>query len=119
MPVIKKLLRTKTGLAILALVVVAYLGGFLDMASLTGGGGKRLVDEQADNEQAAFIKTVLADTEAVWSKVFAQAGARYPAPVLVLYRGSTVSGWWARQCPHGAVLLPGRPQGVRRPWLLR
>jgi hypothetical protein len=71
LPVIKKLLRTKTGLAILALVVVAYLGGFLDMASLTGGGGKRLVDEQADNEQAAFIKTVLADTEAVWSKVFA------------------------------------------------
>jgi predicted metalloprotease len=106
LPVIKKLLHTKTGLAILGIVVVAYLGGFLDLSSLTGGGGNRLVDEQADNEQAAFIKTVLADTEAVWSKVFAQAGARYPAPVLVLYRGSTVSGCGPASARMGPFYCP-------------
>jgi uncharacterized protein len=106
LPVIKKLLRTKTGLAVLGLVVVAYLGGFLDLSSLTGGGGNRLVDEQADNEQAAFIKTVLADTEAVWSKVFTQAGARYPAPVLVLYRGSTVSGCGSASARMGPFYCP-------------
>jgi hypothetical protein len=106
LPLIKKLLRTKTGLVILGVVAVAYLGGYLDLSSLTGGGGYRAVDEQADDEQAAFIKTVLADTEAVWSDVFAQAGARYPAPTLVLYRGSTVSGCGAASARMGPFYCP-------------
>lgn len=106
LPLIKKLLSTKTGIAILGVVAVAYLGGFLDLSSLTGGGGHRVVDEQADDEQAAFIKTVLADTEAVWSNVFAQAGARYPAPVLVLYRGSTVSGCGPASARMGPFYCP-------------
>ncbi len=106
LPLIKKLMRTKTGLVILGLVVVAYLGGFLDLSSLTGGGGYRLIDEQADNEQAAFIKTVLGDTEAVWSRVFAQAGVQYPVPVLVLYRGSTVSGCGTASARMGPFYCP-------------
>ena len=106
LPLIKRLLGSKTGLAILGIVAVAYLGGFLDLSSLTGGGGYRVVDEQADDQQAAFIKTVLADTEAVWSGVFAQAGARYPAPVLVLYRGSTVSGCGPASARMGPFYCP-------------
>lgn len=106
LPLIKKLLRTKTGLVILGVVAVAYLGGLLDLSSLTGGGGYRVIDEQADDEQAAFIKTVLADTEAVWSNVFAQAGTRYPAPVLVLYRGSTVSGCGPASSRMGPFYCP-------------
>ena len=106
LPLIKKLLRTKTGLAILGVVAVAYLGGFLDLSSLTGGGGYRVVDEQEDDQQAALIKTVLADTEAVWSEVFAQAGARYPAPVLVLYRGSTMSGCGPASARMGPFYCP-------------
>jgi predicted metalloprotease len=106
LPLIKRLLGTKTGLAILGIVAVAYLGGFLNLSSLTGGGGYRVVDEQADDEQAAFIRTVLADTEAVWSGVFAQAGARYPAPVLVLYRGSTVSGCGPASARMGPFYCP-------------
>jgi len=106
LPLIKRLLRTKTGLAILGIVAVAYLGGFLNLSSLTGGSGYRVVDEQADDEQAAFIKTVLADTEAVWSDVFAQAGARYPAPILVLYRGSTVSGCGPASARMGPFYCP-------------
>jgi uncharacterized protein len=85
---------------------VAYFGGFLDLSSLTGGGGYRVVDEQADDEQAAFIKTVLADTEAVWSNVFAQAGMRYPPPTLVLYRGSTVSGCGPASARMGPFYCP-------------
>ena len=106
LPLIKKLLRAKTGLVILGVVAVAYLGGLLDLSSLTGGGGYRVIDEQADDEQAAFIKTVLADTEAVWSNVFAQAGTRYPAPVLVLYRGSTVSGCGPASSRMGPFYCP-------------
>ena len=106
LPLIKRLLGTKTGLAILGIVAVAYLGGFLNLSSLTGGGGYRVVDEQADDQQAAFIRTVLADTEAVWSGVFTQAGARYPAPVLVLYRGSTVSGCGPASARMGPFYCP-------------
>jgi len=96
-PVIKGLFRSRLGLAILGIAAVAYFGGFIDLPFL-GGGSNRVVDEEADNEQAAFIKTVLADTEAVWSGVFSQAERNYPAPTLVLYRGSTVSG-----CGHASA----------------
>ena len=58
------------------------------------------------DEQAAFIKTVLADTEAVWSSVFAQAGRRYPPPTLVLYRGSTASGCGNASANMGPFYCP-------------
>jgi predicted metalloprotease len=87
---IKLLLRSRLGLVILGVGAVAYFGNFISLPSFSGDGGSRVISEEQDNEQAAFIKTVLADTEAVWSKIFAQAGVRYPSPTLVLYRGSTV-----------------------------
>ncbi|MGD8854224.1 MAG: neutral zinc metallopeptidase [Gammaproteobacteria bacterium] len=105
-PLLKRLTRSKLGLAFVGIVAVAYFGGFLNLSTFMGDGGYRLVDEQADDEQAAFIKTVLADTEAVWSGVFAQAGARYPAPVLVLYRGSTVSGCGPASARMGPFYCP-------------
>lgn len=105
-PIIKRLLRSKLGLAILGIGAVAYFGGFLNLSSLTGGGGHRVVDEGVDDEQAAFIKTVLADTEAVWSRVFAQAGRRYPPPTLVLYRGSSTSGCGTASSGMGPFYCP-------------
>ena len=106
-PVIKRLLHSKLGLAILGIGAVAYFGGFLNLSSLTGGGGShKVVDEGVDNEQAAFIKTVLADTEAVWSRVFAQAGRRYPPPTLVLYRGSSTSGCGTASANMGPFYCP-------------
>lgn len=105
-PVIKKLLRSKTGLAILGFAAVVYIGGFLDLSSFTGGDSYRVVDGQPGDEQAAFIKTVLADTEAVWSEAFAEAGSRYPAPVLVLYRGATVSGCGPASARMGPFYCP-------------
>jgi predicted metalloprotease len=105
-PVIKHLFRSKLGLAILGIGAVAYFGGFLDLSSLLGGGSNRVINEEVDNEQAAFIKTVLADTEAVWSGVFAQAGRRYPVPTLVLYRGSTVSGCGPASAGMGPFYCP-------------
>jgi len=106
-PVIKRLLHSKLGLAILGIGAVAYFGGFLNLSSLTGGGGShKVVDEGVDNEQAAFIKTVLADTEAVWSEVFSQAGRRYPPPTLVLYRGSSASGCGTASANMGPFYCP-------------
>jgi predicted metalloprotease len=105
-PVIKPLLRSKLGLAILGVGAVAYFGGFLSPSSFLGGGGSKVMDPQLDDERAAFIKTVHADTEAVWSEVFAQAGRRYPSPVLVLYRGSTVSGCGPASSRMGPFYCP-------------
>lgn len=105
-PLIKRLLGSKFGLAILGIGAMAYFGGFLDLSSFTGGDSYSVIDEQSDDEQAAFIKTVLADTEAVWSGVFAQAGRRYPAPTLVLYRGSTASGCGPASARMGPFYCP-------------
>jgi len=105
-PLIKNLLRSKLGIAILGIGAVAYFGGFVNLSSFTGGGSSRLVDPAKDDEQAAFIKTVLADTEAVWSKIFAEAGHRYPTPVLVLYRGSTVSACGPASARMGPFYCP-------------
>lgn len=105
-PVIKPLLRSKLGLAILGIGAVAYFGGFLNPSSFMGGGGSAVMDPQLDDERAAFITTVLADTEAVWSDVFAKAGRRYPPPTLVLYRGSTVSGCGPASAGMGPFYCP-------------
>lgn len=104
-PVIKSLVRSRLGLVILGIAAVAYFGGFIDLPFL-GGGSHKVVDEEVDNEQAAFIRTVLADTEAVWSEVFVNAGRRYPAPTLVLYRGSTASGCGPASAGMGPFYCP-------------
>ena len=104
-PVIKSLFHSRLGLAILAVGAVAYFGGFIDLP-IFGGDSNRVVDEAVDNERAAFIRTALADTEAVWSGVFAEAGRRYPATTLVLYRGSTVSGCGPASARMGPFYCP-------------
>lgn len=41
---------------------------------------------EADKEMGAFVRTVLADTEDVWKKVFEEQGLTYENPQLVLFR---------------------------------
>src|ERR1041385_5518754 len=43
-------------------------------------------EQKLDDERASFIKVVLADTEDVWGKLFADAGKTYQDPTLVLFR---------------------------------
>ena len=105
LPMIKPLLKSKLGLAVVGIGAVAYFSGFNPLSSLTGGGGKP-ANEAADNEQAAFIKTVHADSEVVWTDIFASAGARYEKPILVLYRGSTRSGCGSAQSAMGPFYCP-------------
>lgn len=110
-PMVKPLLRSKLGLAAVGIGAVAYFGGFIpSFSSLTGGGASKPVNEQADNEQAAFFRTVKADTEAVWSKIFAQAGRDYPEPKLVLYRGATNSGCGPARAGMGPFYCPANNQ---------
>lgn len=101
-PMVKPLLRSKMGIAVVGIGAAAY---FI-MPSIIGGGSSKPANEAADNERAAFIKTVHADTEKVWSKIFAQAGERYPAPELVLYRGGTNSGCGPASAGMGPFYCP-------------
>ncbi|MBX3444157.1 MAG: zinc metallopeptidase [Planctomyces sp.] len=84
------------GLLIIALIVWA-LGGnplaVLQMGGPQGGGGPppggqvgRPVDDPRENELSEFVAVVLADTEDVWSDLFASQGKRYQDPKLVLFR---------------------------------
>jgi predicted metalloprotease len=99
---VKPLLRSKLGLAVVGVGAAAYFF----MPSLMGGGSSKPVSEAADDEHAAFIKTVMGDTEVIWGKIFAQAGERYPAAKLVLYRGGTRSGCGPASAGMGPFYCP-------------
>ncbi len=60
----------------------------------------------AQDKAAAFVATVLRDTEQVWGKVFASTGKAYQEPKLVLFRGATRSGCGVGQSAMGPFYCP-------------
>lgn len=88
-PIIKPLLKTKVGLAIIVLGIVAYMSGFNPLSLMGVNTPSSVpVNQAQDDKNAAFISTVLASTEDVWEKEL----RGYREPVMVLYRGGTQSG---------------------------
>lgn len=63
-------------------------------------------EEAADNERASFVKVVLADTEDVWTKIFAKESLQYQAPVLVLFRDIVQSGCGNASSSSGPFYCP-------------
>ena len=75
---------------------------------LSGGGGTAPVTQSApapappkEDPVAAFVSTVLADTEDVWTDLFKQSGANYVQPKLVLYSGRTATACGTGQAAMG------------------
>lgn len=60
----------------------------------------------ADDQEAAFVKVVLADTEDVWTKIFSDMGKAYTDPTLVLFRGATTSGCGTASASTGPFYCP-------------
>jgi predicted metalloprotease len=60
----------------------------------------------ANDREAAFVSTVLADTEDVWTQLFQQAGGQYQRPRLVLFRGSTSTACGLGQSAMGPFYCP-------------
>jgi len=102
-------------------IVIALLGGWafginpLTILSLLSGGGAPTAQVQqqapahkppADDRMARFVSTVLADTEDVWTDVFAKGGATYQEPRLVLFRGATQTACGAGQAAMGPFYCP-------------
>jgi len=100
-PVVKPLLKTKFGWAIIGIGAVAYFSGYNPLSSIIGGGSTSThINKTADEQQKRFISTILGDTERVWGKIFKEHGASYKEPIMVLYRGSTRSG-----CGHASAQM--------------
>lgn len=64
-------------------------------------------EEKADNERAKFVKVVLAETEDVWNKVFAENGMTYTEPTLVLFRDGVTSACGNASAASGPFYCPG------------
>ena len=102
-------------------IVVALVGGWIFginpltlLGLLSGGSPPAQVQQQgpahrppADDRMAAFVSTVLADTEDVWKDVFAKGGATYREPHLVLFRGATQTACGQGQAAMGPFYCPG------------
>ena len=83
---------------------------------LDGGGGGPAPQAQtapaahrppAQDKQAAFVATVLADTEDVWREQFKALGTQYRDPKLVLFRGATPTACGRGEAAMGPFYCPG------------
>lgn len=59
-----------------------------------------------EDELAGFVGVVLADTEEVWSQIFAEGGADYREPVLVLFSGGVRSACGMASAATGPFYCP-------------
>jgi predicted metalloprotease len=103
------------GLGTLVLVLVALYFGvdptpLLQPGGPLGGGGGAPAEGPAlaaDADPAAqFVAVVLADTEDVWTGLFAEGGEAYAAPTLVLFGGSVQSACGFAQSAMGPFYCP-------------
>jgi predicted metalloprotease len=101
-PIIRMLLKTKFGWAIIGVGAFLYFSGFNPL-SQAGGSSKVTAD---DEKKAVFIKKVLATTEDIWGQILPKYGIRYKKPNLVLYRGKTTSGCGFASAQMGPFYCP-------------
>ncbi len=99
-------------------IVVALIGGWifgidpLTMLSVMSGGGGTIQEQGSapapppGDTSAAFVSTVLADTEDVWTSVMRQNGGAYRAPKLVLFRGAVLTSCGQGNAAMGPFYCP-------------
>ena len=108
--------RFGIGGVVVLLLIMFIVGG--DPLGLSGGGQQAVSPQEVprSGESAAevcrsepcisFSCQVLASTEDRWSELFAQAGARYEPPRMVVYDRDTDSGCGAAQSAMGPFYCP-------------
>jgi len=65
-----------------------------------------VVATEEENQMAQFVSVVLADTEEVWRKIFAEAGSTYRQPTLVLFRDQVQSACGYATAASGPFYCP-------------
>ena len=104
------------GIGTIALVLVAMYFGvdptpLLQGMQGTGGsasssGTRPTAEDLKDDPLADMISVVVADTEDVWTELFATQGRRYAAPTLVMFSGATRSACGLGQAAMGPFYCP-------------
>jgi hypothetical protein len=85
-------------------VINVLNGGGMPAQEATQGPAKA---PPADDREARFVSTVLADTEDVWTTIFQKAGQTYSKPRLVLFSGRTQTACGTGQTASGPFYCPG------------
>ena len=103
-------------------VAVALIAGWIFginpltmLGMLSGGQQAPQVQQQqgpapkppANDREAAFVSTVLKNTEVVWTGIFQQNGGTYNPPRLVLFRGITPTACGTGEAAMGPFYCPG------------
>ncbi len=103
------------GIGILLVALVAMYFGIdpaiiLEQGSILQDNGQvqesSYVPDASENELADFVSVVLADTEDTWGELFAQGGAQYEQPTLVLFSGAVQSACGFAQAAMGPFYCP-------------
>ena len=81
-------------------------GGGALLPGVTGGGTEQYEPTAAEEEAATFVRQILAGTEDVWAKVFADNGLTYVPPKMVLFTGSVQSGCGGASAETGPFYCP-------------
>lgn len=102
-------------------IAIALIGGAIFgvdpsviLNAISGGGPMPQVTQQqqgannapASDRETTFVRTVLADTEDVWTQLFKQQNANYAAPTLTLFDGRTGTACGTGQSASGPFYCP-------------
>lgn len=109
------LLGSRLGCGTIALIgigaaIFMTLGGggaLLTGGGTTGSGGQQVSQQKAcDTPEELQACRVMTSTEQTWTKLFADQGQRYPAPVLNFYEGGVQSGCGQASSAAGPFYCP-------------
>jgi uncharacterized protein len=97
---------------LIIVLLITFMGGNPDeiLNDLGATGTEQNVayeETEEEKELVEFVSVVLADTEEVWSSLFAEEGLTYKEPKLVLYSGSVQSACGAAGSAVGPFYCPG------------
>ncbi|MDG0790880.1 zinc metallopeptidase [Cohnella ginsengisoli] len=104
------------GIGGIVVLVIALLFGGGDIGSIlnnmtgtstSSGSDTPYQGSQQEEELAQFVSVVLADTEDVWTQIFAEKGLKYEDPTLVLYNDSVQSACGTAGASVGPFYCPG------------
>jgi predicted metalloprotease len=99
-------------IGVIILLVNMYLGG--DSSQVLNGIQDQMQQgtqtevplSEEDKKMGSFVRVVLADTEDVWTKLFAENGMTYEKPVLVLFRDGVETACGGASSASGPFYCP-------------
>ncbi len=110
-PAVGRGVKVGGGLAVVALLISLLLGqdptALLQQLAQENAAGVTQPPAAGQDEAADFVSVVLGDTEDTWRTLFANAGARYIEPVLVLYDNAVQSACGYNTAATGPFYCPG------------